>query len=434
MLITEQLRDIYSAVKHSPVAFVHCFGLPGSGKTELMRYLEDCFAREEDRVVVWDIDIRERNLTEGLRSLVVTLVKKDYITEDQGQLILSNLESKSANELVDVLSQSSASVLIVIRHLEKNDNLLRDFVRSLKDKSTVETLSRKFHLYMTSRNISPLFSESENQSLTQKENFAYLKKQVHGFNEEETVRYMLNDRNDNQTERQAVTVIFEKFSGLPLSMQVTRSYCSTYNLSYEKYLKELKAFDLEMLLKNEKELLTRQYEGIHPFYSIIYPFVFENKSNEDPSPHWNYLACLSHLCNREIPEIIWKPFYTLCYNLDANSERAEKTAIHLIDSLIKLSSCTKKSNGDVCIENIVATAFFITRKEYARKNKQSFNSLGTAIKFMIQIVSSQKSTSQLILRKFYKHLVCLQDQSKTDDSISKDEKNNLEKWVQLCSP
>ena len=430
MIETETLKNIQFALKASNEAFVHCFGLPGSGKTELMCQLEANFAKKEKPAFVWDIDLRKsNNLKQELMDFVKDLVNNNFISESEMQSIEKDLDNKRAGKLVNALFESRASILIAITHLEQNDNLLRDVIRSLHDKSINQTSSSKFHIYITSRIVSPLFSEDEWQVLSEgKKCFKCFREQIRGFNENEAVAYLLKKKNVDFAEEAAVSEIFRKYSGLPLSMQVVKSYCDKYDPSYVSYLEKLKNLEQNKLLPIEKKLLTKQYEGNHPFYSIVYPFTNkESNDEEDASNNWKYLACISHLFVKKIPKMIWKPFYTKI-RANISKELANRKVIDLVESLVNYCCCIRNKNDDLCFETVAATAFAFTRREQV---EDKFNSVKEAIDILTSLFDSKKSEGKMILSIFQKHLESLKSVAENDDSIASADKEKLTQCIKL---
>ena len=413
-------------------AVVQCFGLPGSGKSQLiLQQAENFEAMHDTNSVNYYINIKERSVTSGLKDLVGDMKNNKFLLEEVAQSIIFDLQQNTAGRLADALLESTASVLIIIDNLGGNDKLLRDLIRRVETKA--HTSSCMFLICITSRQRYPLHSETEIQKMNQNEYFSYVTKQVHGFNEEEAYKYLCQDQHVRESNRTDAKKVFERFSGLPLLLETTIKYCLQREITYKKYLEGLTTLSLETLMQNEMEAQTREYQEQHPFYSIINPIIGRDIQN-GVTAEWDYLACMWHLDFFTMPEIVWKSFYGRFCPETSSLAEADNRADRLMKRLFDHSSCERLTNGTVRFKSVVALSFFITRQIYAKSRNESFKCLKTTIEVMFEVLKEQKSKTPSNLQIFLEHLKKLEKQvQKKGSDISSKKQKELAGWIKICS-
>ena len=425
MVETKTLRDMISALTDKNVAFLHLYGLPGSGKTQLVYKLGEHFRAMMPLSVVFDLDINRSDTREKLKTLVDDLRKENYLQKNESQLIQSDLENNKADKLLDVLFESPACVLVAFRHVQENDDLLRDFVRGMKEKSWNQG-APKFYACITSRKRFSMFSRTEIEDLNVGGYFLCERQQVRGFEKKEAVEFFNKVCSDVPSE-EVVNGIFERCSGLPLLMSSAVKYCQDKKITYEAYLKDFDNINLKMLLLSEKEkslYITKEHKHEHPFFSIAEPFECQST---DRNFQLDFLACLSHLDIKQISEKIWKFFYKeFCQYPTLVDDRAE----NFISKLEEENLCTKFEDKSICFENVVATAFVIMKKiENSKRAAKScfFNSLEKAIDLLCAL-----SENALSLNNLSSHFKRLESQAEKNRDIRERSKTKLAQYIKKC--
>ena len=440
LLQTKALKNVISTIQDSDVVLLHCCGLPGCGKTQLIHQLQSKFpfnAANNEKVIEWSIRCNDgHDIERSLKTFVERLNFHNYVTEQQRLMIQYDLEDGKTTELVNTLSESLSSVLIVIEDLQETDSLLLDLVRCLNDLKSIKSPSFKFHVYVTSRLTSVVCEKDEISEFRENGHLKYETISLDGFDKNEALDHLCKNRSSSIDERNAAEKIFERFSGLPLAMQIVRKYCSRpFKITYKKYLEQTKTISLQKLLQNEANSMPYDYSKSHPFESIAYPLVATSTTDGVELFYWNYLACLARLHVECIPEVIWKPFYKI---LDPESRSKptadlEMEAEDLIRKLVDWSTCSIRENNDISLRRIVANAFLLTRQKYSQDSEDDFNSLKTAVEVMSSIVTGTKEKESLKL--FHQHLLRLQNEIDANEnaSITNKEKNKLKKCIKICS-
>ena len=436
---TKCYEKILNQVQERGGVVLHCAGLPGSGKTQIIRQLvqEFPFSSDNDRLVVkWHICCKDdgHKITDMLKKLAEHLQKYHFIDENNCQVIKGHIDvNNSAKELVKVLYDSNASVVIVIEDLEEKDDLLRDFVRCLKIESQ-NLRSAKFHVYVTSRKRTSVISNEEIREIKKSE-FPYIEETIDGFSKSEAVEYLC-DSTISQDQK-AAAEIYERFSGLPLAMQFVKRYCEQMIYKYQTYNEKVNA-DSVNVMPHENEAVTEEYkfDGSHLFHRIIMPlWKINGRQNSDSYLHWNFLACLSYLDYQSIPSLIFKHFYSTLHRDCAGSSSAKTVDVdyevnRLINHLVEQSSCKRGDDGAMCFQKVVVNAFLISWQEQCKADRNQFDSLKRAHSMLSSLLKSKEAKDKQTLTKLVKHLECLQAHAKSDSSICKKEKKNISKALE----
>ena len=429
-----------STVK-SRCAVVHCFGLPGSGKSQLVLQRAQMFRDKHANglMINYRINIKRKSVANGLKDLVRDMTNNKFLPKELAQSIIVDLEQYKAGRLIEVLFESTASVLIIIDHLENNNELLRDLIRCTETKSIAHT-SSLFYVWVVSRQQYPLHSEKEIQEMIKNKDFSYITKEVHGFNEEEATQYLCQGQRFRECNKTDAVTIFKRFSGLPLMLETTKKYCLQYDITFANYLDQLSTLRLATLLDDEMEAQTKEYEGDqHLFYKIIDPIIGEN-NNDSSDLQWDYLACLWHLDFLAIHKIVWKSFYREFFNQFmsdaeiASDAEPDNQVTKLMRHLSERSSCRILRDGTMQFKPVVALSFSVTRRLHAKRRSETFNSLEKTIKVMCQVLKElQKSNNPKDLQSFFKHVQKLQLQAQKEESgISSETQHHLAIWISIC--
>jgi len=120
---------------------VHCCGVPGSGKSEIIRKLAEAFPftngiKENTNFIKWHIQCKDsgHDLQQELKVLAEKLLKNsDKVNQDKYQKIVDNLNKHKAEELVNVLLEINVPILIVVEDppAERKAKLLQSLCRNI---------------------------------------------------------------------------------------------------------------------------------------------------------------------------------------------------------------------------------------------------------------------------------------------------------------
>ena len=158
--------EIFDEIKNKKKCILHCWGVPGSGKSEIVRQLAQEFPFTNDSkgttkdVVKWHIQCKDSNhdVKKELQKLTDKLFKKVYKEKKTTyEFITNELQDNRCDRLFHELQSCSFPVLIIIEDpdpIEKNPSkdLLQDFLRKLSSNdSQLLNNDTKMHLYLTSR-------------------------------------------------------------------------------------------------------------------------------------------------------------------------------------------------------------------------------------------------------------------------------------------
>ena len=225
------LSELKKKVKNQNATVLHLHGMPGMGKTELVRSLSAEFPSyvlnsEVDIWVACEIDCREANedLEESLEKLLQEMVNNNILTNvDVCHSACSTLKQKRTQDYVKLLCQAEVPVLIIVQDpSQHHQGLLIDFVSSVKNAKC----SQPLHLYITSnsKRAVPRLSESEMY-------------EVSGLTEDEGLKLLeVDPKLDNENKRAAIT-IYKEMSGSPLGLSTVLIYCDESMINYKDYLK-----------------------------------------------------------------------------------------------------------------------------------------------------------------------------------------------------
>ena len=403
-LQTKTFDDILKKVKDKTKLILHCYGVAGSGKSELIRSLAKKFPYCDTKAlpIKWHIrcNNKENELKKEFSKLAKNLQNSDYIPKEMDLTSLKeDLESHQPKRLVEILLNCKAPVLIIIEDsTEKESELLQSFFTILNEKYQ-GTKHSKFHIYATSRSNT---SSSECHELFN----------VVGFNENESVHFLQETKHKTEDKREDLILVHQRFSGLPLGLLAAKCFCKNAGLTYEEYL-ELANDPSSDLQSDEKEALQKEYGSStaveHIFQAIVMPFFPKDETlNENKSTNLfrKILCCISYFHFDGIPRflldycchIVWDTSRVFTNVKLKNKVETGK----LITCLLNYGMCTKTEDGDITFHEVVLTAFRV--KHQAAKD---FNPLKKAIETMCGLVSLDLRINLNRMRKLRPHLESL---------------------------
>jgi len=250
MIVTETCKKIHEKIKDQTTVILQCHGVPGSGKSEIIRKLAEDFPFKNEGIktkslIKWHIQCKDsgHDLQQELKLLVEELLKISFkVDQDVYENVVENLEMYDAGEFVKILVEINVPVLIIVEDppTEDRQNLLRSLCKNVHGYSEKQ-ISKMFHVYISSRQSDAILTEYLNMPCY---NFV----PVPGFNKLETIMY-LNEGQSDDTE-DAVVKIFEHFNGLPIAIRVVKAYCIKVKINYEDYFELVEDAEYEMINEN----------------------------------------------------------------------------------------------------------------------------------------------------------------------------------------
>ena len=392
MIITETCKRVHENIKKKVATILHCHGVGGSGKSEIVRKMAESFpfaeGNESKFCIKWHIQCKDsgHNLQQELKLLAAKLLENSpKVSQEIHQEIVDNLDSFQAKHLVDILVELDVPILIIVEDPSNEDGekLLKSLCESLMSYSK-KIIDKKIHLYISSR---------QGESIvTAQETFLsyYALFHVQGFNEQEATKYMLAEKTGEETsedEETAVAKIFKLFDGLPLGLQVAKKYCQKVKINYSDYV-ELMSDLLDNAITSEKSEVIKEYgnKALNVFHALVMPFIPNDEEDATAVLFWNILCCISYFHYDRIPRFALEQ---CCLILQA--EKVKKTRIknridtsRLISKLVDQGMCTETDQDQITFHEVVLYAFRLSRNALSITNCYH---LQKAVEIMSSLVS-----------------------------------------------
>ena len=399
--VTDTFNKIAENVKEKSNFILHCYGFPGSGKSQLVRslavkfpYLESIMSNDfpsNSPFIKWHIQCKDMgdDLKEQFLKLLAKIKDNGYGTAKKINLksLEEDFKNNQANSFVNVLINCKVPVLIIVEDPPKvGRNMILNLFHNLKQyfRSPNQATQTKFHVYVTSRSKSSIVVDQSMPPIEHYEN--------RGFNEEEGIRFLQASDGDSADTIEDLTRVYQRFSGLPLGLLAAKRYCKRAGLSYQDYLKLVddNCYRYE-ILKDEEEVILIEYgqSARHVLQAIVMPFFSSNETNQfllqRPKPvYWKILCCISYFHYDRIPR------YLLNHCCHAVKESRDKLAAEinkadvnqLIAMLSDYSMCTETSDGAITFHEVVQNAFRLKQQSI-----EDFNPLVKATKAICGLVS-----------------------------------------------
>ena len=208
-------------------SILHLYGIPGSGKTEIVRKLAEkfpyssCGERNSEVVVKYEIDCSDcgEDVGESLKQLLDKLLNKNLLNDGAACRYASvELDKIRTQDFVKLLAQARVPLLIIVQDPNQQDKeLLQDLLASCKKC----TFTLPVHVYVTSKSKEAICDCRQYE--------------VTGFSMEEGLD-MLQVSQVSPNEQNAARKLVEHLSGSPLGLDTVKKYCRSFSISYLEYL------------------------------------------------------------------------------------------------------------------------------------------------------------------------------------------------------
>ena len=394
---TETIKSTLTKVKNKQKRILYCYGVSGSGKSQLVRTLAKTFPYGTNGTnslyIKWHIRCKDTgdDLQKEFQNLAEKLQEHYFArTDDVWQNIKKEFEKNQASKFLEMLLNSKVPVLIVLEDPARKDRyLLQDLFQRL-DKDFQENNHSPFHVYVTSRKKSSIIPNNMTQHLE-----GYEVINVVGFNQEEGISFLERFEGEAIKAKEDLIQVFKRFSGMPLGMLAAKSFCQYTSIDYKKYLKLAENNDYD-ILSDEKEAIVEEYgqSAEHIFQAVLMPFMPEEEStgsSADLDLHWQVLCCISNFHYDRLPKFLLE---ACCHvireqKVKATVLRNEVEANKLVRKLVEHGMCTKaeyemctKAEQFITFHEVVQNAF-----RFKIQSVDNFNSLVKAMKAMCNLVS-----------------------------------------------
>ena len=363
---TETIKSTLTKVRNKHKIMLHCYGVPGSGKSQLVRTLAKTFPYETDGrnslYIKWHIRCKDTgdDLQKEFQHLAEKLQEHYFArTDDVRQNIKKEFGKSQANKFLEMLLNCKVPVLIVLEDPpQKDQDLLRDLFQRL-DKDFQENNHSPFHVYVTSRIKSPIIAPKMSQHLE-----GYEVINVVGFNQEEGISFLEKFEGEAKESKEDLIKVFKRFSGMPLGMLAAKGYCQYTGINYKKYLILTEDNDYD-ILSNEKKAILQEYgqSAEHIFQAVVMPFMPEEEStgsSADLDLHWQVLCCISNFHYDRLPKFLIEACCHVIREQEVKNPvlRNEVDTGILVRKLVEHGMCTKAENGQfITFHEVVLNAF-----------------------------------------------------------------------------
>ena len=432
---TKTYKKILKKIKKENMCILHCWGVSGSGKSQIVRKLAERFPftyndkrSSSKNVIKWHIQCKDsrHDVNKELQKLTDELFKNAHIqNKETYQSIKDGLNDNVCDMLVETLLLCSFPVLIIVEDPDpdsyeekQNIKLLQDFLRKLSRSSLEPEGKPTMHFYVTSNTGNPILIEDEANRMS-----IYKKEIVTGFDESEALEYLLSNDKPN---KESATKIFQLFSGIPLGLQAAKGYCDDARINYSDYLHLLQDTEYE-IIRDEEEAITKEFGDCakHVFQAIVLPFI---PTDEDyiACLHWKILLCLSYFNYDRIPRFAVE----YCYSLLRES-KVKKTNImnkadvgKLITKLLDHDMCSETDKEEITFHKGVSIAFRLNRHSALYK---PFSPLKKTIEIMCGLVSKdmRKTSHSNQMHQLRRHVQTLLNHIENEKEILRDENSTL---------
>ena len=391
---TGTFQNIFDEVKGKNKFILQLHGVPGSGKSQLVRYLARKFPHTEATTsnnpnssslsIKWHIQCKDTkdDLNEKLLKLAEKLEEEGFIEKDARlkNTLEESFRKDQAKHLVKLLlgCKCKVPILIIVEDPpEIARNLLQHFFQSL-NQCFQSTVHSTFHIYVTSRSKAAVVP----QGMPEIECHKTIN--INGFSREEAICFLEGEASE---ERDLVKVC-KRFSGLPLGLLAAKSYCKCTGLSYHEYL-EL-ANDPESsydIPEDEKNAVFEVYgeSAEHIFQAIVMVFAPSNDAtSEATNILWKILCCVSYFHYDHIPRFLLEYCCHMIRERKVGNVKLRNKADvgQLIRRLLEYGMCSEASDGAITFHEVVQNAFRL--KQQLTKG---FNPLKKATETVCGLVS-----------------------------------------------
>ena len=424
MVATETLKRIRNKIEKEIITILQCHGVPGSGKSQILRKLAKDFPYKNDSnkidsiLIKWHIQCKDsdHDLQKELIVLAEKLTKNSFIKElEINQSIVDNLEENETKHLVDFLVNVDVPVLIIVEDPpDRQIALLKNLCANLKSHAeNPKSFSKKIHLYISSRKNTVLVGEPKVP--------CYRLEKVEGFNRQEALDY-LNQAVTETNETADKLAVFQFFSGLPLGLNAAKAFCKKARINYKQYLELVKDVDYDIINK-EKKAIMKEYgsSAQHVFQALVVPFSPRDEDDKAAVLPWKILCCLSFFHYDRIPRYVFEHCCHLLREKKVKNPvlRNEVEVGTLISELLDHNMCTETDEQEITFHEVVLNAFRLNHFSVVEDNSET---LKKSIEIMCSLVSKdlRKKEHSLKMFKLRRHLQTLLDHVKNNQQIFDD--------------
>ena len=233
---SKDFKEIKKTQLGKTTSVLHISGLPGSGKSEIVRQLavEFPYAGGESIYVKYQIDCSDNSedTVEGLKHMLDTMYDNNLLERSsRWKTACSCLERSCTTSYLKLLANSSVPILLIVEDPpEKDRKLLEDLMCVLDDSETLQC-QKLLHVYITSKS-----KEICNSADVR----CYLQFQLRGFLIEESFELLEVSKSDSLEKQQAAEEISAIVSGLPLGLIAVKATCKKTGKSLRQYLERYK--------------------------------------------------------------------------------------------------------------------------------------------------------------------------------------------------
>ena len=432
---TSTITKAFDIAENKDMLVLHCYGIPGSGKSQLVRSLAKQFpysnpAEATDPssspiscTIKWHIQCKDNkdDLKKEFKKLAEKLQEKNYIATAPLNQLDEDFKNNETKSFVEMLLNCNVPVLILIEDPSDIEiDSLKTLFDCLKKHEFKLAHPQKFHIYITSRSTSPVITK-EFSALEWHKTL-----NVNGFSEKESINFLKKADNIEPDAEEDLIKVHERFSGMPLGLLAARSFCERRDeTNYKSYLLLAEDSDYD-ILSDEKEAIRREYGASraveHVFQAIVMLFDPGIISEGDTTQilHWKLLCCISYFHYDQIPRFLLKRCCDCIRRKSVkNPEEQNKADVgELICNLVAHGMCTKQKNGAITFHEVVLNAFRLKQQSVP-----SFNPLKKAMETICGLLSLdlRRKENYSRMRSLQNHLQSLLEHVENNQKILVDD-------------
>ena len=425
---TSTIIEAFDIVKQKKLIVLHCYGIPGSGKSQLARSLAKKFPYSDSTAatnqslstslyaIKWHVQCKDNteDLKEEFKYLAEVLEENGFIEKAPLRRLDKDFKKNEAKVFVDLLLNCNVPVLLLIEDpSDAEKQLLLSLFNCLNEKFDDQSHHHKFHIYVTLRSLLPETKEEFSA-------MEWLKTlNVNGFSKEEAIIF-LKVNNIKPDVEEDLLKVYQRFSGMPLGLLAAKRFCQRSEINYETYL--LLAENSDDIFLEEKEAIGQKYgQAVEHVFQAIVMLFFPGKDTVSidtrETLHWKMLCCISYFHYDRIPRFLLE---RCCHcirekKFEKYSEVKNEVEVgKLINNLLDHGMCTKKEDDSITFHEVVLNAFRL--KQHFAPN---FNPLKKAMEVVCGLLSLDLRRKENYLRmpNLQNHLQALLEHVENNQNI-----------------